>query len=82
MTLTFQNVSLVDVLSGTVKPHRTVINENDLIASIGTIKNLRPMGKAIDLKDTYMIPGLIDAHVHVTNMHIPNEQMTEHSPVD
>jgi imidazolonepropionase-like amidohydrolase len=60
------NVAVVDVINGKVIPNQTVIIIGDQIAQIGAqgkIK-LQPGMEAIDGNGYYLMPGLVDAHVH------------------
>lgn len=75
-TLTLQNVNLVDVVTGIVKPQMAIIIKNGKIAKIGSSQLVKPMGKVMDMQNAYVIPGLIDVHVHVTNTQKPNEENT------
>src|SRR5947209_5005004 len=68
--LVIQRVSVFDVASGTMKPSRTVVVSGDRIAAVqasggpATI----PIGAiTIDGKGKFLIPGLIDAHVHLVH---------------
>ena len=61
-----KNVNVVDVVSLQVVPNQTVVIENDKIARIIDRKNPRLDRDVtvIDMTDKYLIPGLIDTHVH------------------
>ncbi len=70
--IVFKNGKIVDVLS-----HRIIEGDiavsNGFIAGIGEYK-----GKSeIDLKGRYIIPGLIDAHVHMESSHVTPERYAE-----
>lgn len=65
-----QNATVLDVQSGSLLPHRRVVVQN------GRIERLEPMQAevldagaagltALDLSGLTLLPGLIDAHVHV-----------------
>lgn len=60
------NVCVVDVVKGVVHPSKTVIIDGDRIIHIGDANNiiLPDTFKWIDGSDSYLIPGLIDSHVH------------------
>lgn len=74
--LTLKNATIIDVISGTVKPQMAIVIKNGKITKIGYSKTLKPVGKVIDVHNAYVMPGLIDVHVHVTNMHSPNPETT------
>ena len=43
-----------------------VLNRGGRFAEVGTVGQLRPCAKTIDLKGATVIPGVIDSHVHFT----------------
>ncbi|HVG17305.1 MAG TPA: amidohydrolase family protein [Chitinophagaceae bacterium] len=61
------NVTLVDVLNGSLHPNKTVIVGGDRIIEIGTALNTRieEGTSVIDAQGKYLIPGLWDMHVHL-----------------
>lgn len=60
------NVTVLDVEKMKVLPAQTVVINNDRISNIGPVKKITvPAGAAvIDGSGKYLIPGLVDAHVH------------------
>jgi len=61
------NCNLVDVVQGLVHPGRTITIRNGVIESIsGRIPSPREGSLVVDMKNQYLIPGLIDAHCHST----------------
>lgn len=69
-SLVIQNVSIFDTASGTMKPNRTIIISGQEIAAIGTPEHPAAIPKGailLDGKDKFVIPGLIDAHVHLVH---------------
>ncbi|WP_299465605.1 amidohydrolase family protein [uncultured Microscilla sp.] len=65
-TTVLQNVQIVDVQSGKVKPHQTVIIEKDRIKKIGKNLNIPRKAQVINAQGKYLIPGLWDMHVHLS----------------
>lgn len=61
----FSNAQVLDTVAGELLPDRYVLVENGRIAAVD---NQRPGGdvQAIDLQGKVLMPGLCDAHVHVT----------------
>lgn len=61
------NVTIVDVLNGSLFPNQTVIIDGDKIIKIGSTSNLRidESTSVIDAQGKYLIPGLWDMHVHL-----------------
>jgi imidazolonepropionase-like amidohydrolase len=64
--LWIKNVTVVDVEKGITVPGQTVIVADDRIEKIGATTTLDiPEGaQAIDAQGLYLMPGLVDAHVH------------------
>lgn len=65
-TTVIKNVSIVDVEKGEVIPGKTVVIEEDQIAEIGEAGKVKVEEGAavIDADGKYLIPGLVDAHIH------------------
>ena len=59
--------NVVNVRDGTVHANTTVIIRNGRIESLG-VSSLPGGVEVIDLKGKYIIPGLIDAHAHVSDL--------------
>lgn len=59
-------VTVVDVATGALRPHQTVLVDGNRIGAVGRAEDVRiPDGAAmIDGSGTYLIPGLWDMHVH------------------
>lgn len=60
------NASVVDVRTGNIQRGATVVLRNGLIESIGTAA--ASGSRAIDLRGRFVVPGLIDAHVHIGSL--------------
>jgi imidazolonepropionase-like amidohydrolase len=62
-----KDVSIIDGISDKPKDHYTVIIHNNLIETVGPIKDIHiPDSAAVfNYSGKYLIPGLIDAHVHL-----------------
>ncbi len=60
------DVTIVDVDRGTAVPGRTVIVAGETVESIGATGDVRIAGgeRTIDGRGLYLMPGLVDAHVH------------------
>ena len=69
----FVNVNLVPITSEKIVPNQTVIVNNDRIVQIGTSINVKIPEKAqvIDGKNKYLMPGLADMHVHLSDLEYP-----------
>jgi imidazolonepropionase-like amidohydrolase len=67
--LVLRNASLVDVATGNIQRNATVVIDAGRIQAIGTNTTGLPSGaRVIDLGGRYLMPGLMDAHVHIATM--------------
>src|SRR4051812_35638935 len=57
---------MLDVSSGTIVANPVLIVEGERIVSVGTDTSVPPDARVIDLGDVTLLPGLIDAHTHIT----------------
>ena len=66
--LLLENATIISPENQTLKNDSYIVIDGDEITYIGTDKpNLIGDFKTIDVKGKYIIPGLIDSHVHVTS---------------
>ncbi|MFL2547900.1 MAG: amidohydrolase family protein [Gammaproteobacteria bacterium] len=63
--IVIENITLIDAKNGT-RTNQTVSIENGMIQSIGSAKLDMEDSQIIDGEGKYLIPGLWDAHVHLT----------------
>ena len=63
--IVIENITLIDAKNG-IRKGQTVSIENGVIQSIGSAKLDMGNSKIIDGEGKYLIPGLWDAHVHLT----------------
>jgi imidazolonepropionase-like amidohydrolase len=68
---------LADPATGKVETARTVVIENGKVVRIVDGYVAEPGGKVVDLKDSFVLPGLIDSHVHLTGEQNPNARLDE-----
>lgn len=63
---TITGVSVVDVETGIVLPDHTVVIEDGVLQAVRPSGEIRPVRGAhvIDGRGLYLMPGLVDAHVH------------------
>ena len=78
--LLFRNASLLDVERGVLVPDQSVVVEGDRIIEVGDSTGAVPGARVFDLRGKTLMPGLIDAHVHVTAVTADLSAMTEWSP--
>jgi len=65
--LVLNNVTVVDVRTGTLQPEQTVILQRNRIASVGPSKSAKVPRNApsVNCRGLFLIPGLWDMHVHL-----------------
>lgn len=76
--LVIKNVNVLDLKRGKFRNHRTVGIFEGRIISTNFSKRKWKTARVIDLSGKYLIPGLIDTHVHVT-AHRKNNMQTTYS---
>jgi imidazolonepropionase-like amidohydrolase len=57
---------LFDARSGKMLDNQIIIVENGKIKEVGANLKFNKTDKIIDLSDSYVLPGLMDCHVHIT----------------
>jgi imidazolonepropionase-like amidohydrolase len=59
---------LIDVQSGQSLAHKAIVVEGEKITAVvdDTPANIHPGDRVVDLSSQYVLPGLIDAHTHLT----------------
>ena len=67
--------NLVDVETGKIESRKSIVIKNSLITSVsdGYI-NKSDFQEYYDLKDSYVLPGLMDAHVHLAQEYVPKAE--------
>ena len=67
--------SIIDVETGNIESRKSIVIKNSLISSIsdGYI-NKSDFQEYYDLKDSYVLPGLMDAHVHLAQEYVPKAE--------
>jgi imidazolonepropionase-like amidohydrolase len=68
---------LADPATGKVETAKTVVLENGKVTRIVDGYVSEPGGRVVDLKDSFVLPGLIDSHVHLTGQQGPSSQLDE-----
>jgi len=61
-----ENANVVDVENGSILADQNIVLENGFIRELNEANPSHSDANRIDLEGSYVIPGLIDAHVHVT----------------
>jgi imidazolonepropionase-like amidohydrolase len=66
---------LADPATGKVETAKTLVLENGKVVRIVDGYVSEGGGKVVDLKDSFVLPGLIDSHVHLTHEQNPNSRL-------
>ena len=77
--LIFQHALLIDGTGAPPQDDVTVVVADGLIREVG-VKAKLPAGRTINLSGMTLMPGLIDAHVHVGNIEIRNHLTAQLPP--
>ena len=62
-----KNVNVVDVVEGSIRKGQDVVIKEGIIQAVGKDVGTGISGEVKDLTGMYVMPGLIDAHVHIAN---------------
>jgi len=68
---------LADPASGKVETARTLVVQDGKVLRIEEGHTSAPGAAVVDLKDSFVLPGLIDGHVHITSQNGPNARLDE-----
>jgi imidazolonepropionase-like amidohydrolase len=68
---------LADPATGKVETAKTLVLENGKVARVVDGHVAEKGGKVVDLKDSFVLPGLIDSHVHLTGQQGPTSRLDE-----
>ena len=76
----FRNASVLDPERGELIPDRSILVEDETILEVGGADVRSKDARVIDVRGRTLMPGLIDAHVHVTAITADLSAMAEWSP--
>jgi imidazolonepropionase-like amidohydrolase len=62
------NASVINIRTGAVQRGATVVLRGGQIESVGPTGSVPSGVRTIDLRNRYVVPGLIDAHVHIASL--------------
>ncbi|HEX7944487.1 MAG TPA: amidohydrolase family protein [Phenylobacterium sp.] len=66
---------MIDPASGKVETAKTLVVQGGKVVRIADGYVAEPGGKVVDLKSSFVLPGLIDSHVHLTGEQNPNGRL-------
>lgn len=76
-TLVHAGRVLIDPANGKVETEKTLVIQGGKVVRIADGYVSEPGAKVVDLKDRFVLPGLIDSHVHLTSEQNPNGRLDE-----
>lgn len=61
------DVTVIPIITAGTLPHQTVVVRDGRVVAVGPVRSIRPPATArvIDGRGKYLVPGLVDAHVHL-----------------
>jgi imidazolonepropionase-like amidohydrolase len=68
---------LADPASGKVLTEKTLVIDGGKVVRIADGYVSEPGGAVVDLKSSFVMPGFIDSHVHLTSQQNPNSRLEE-----
>lgn len=72
-TIVVRAGNVIDPATGSVTKNQTIVVENGKITAIGTGISIPKDGQVVDLSNEWVMPGLIDAHTHMTLQELPGK---------
>src|SRR5579871_4052781 len=78
--IVLRNATVLDAERGELIPDQSVLVQGQAIVEVGGADVVGGEGRVIDLRGMTLMPGLIDAHVHVNAVTADLSAMTEWSP--
>jgi imidazolonepropionase-like amidohydrolase len=77
VTLIHAGRLLADPATGRVEAQKTLVVQGGRIVRVADGYVTQPGAAVVDLKDAFVLPGLIDSHVHITSQQNPNARLEE-----
>src|ERR1700730_8760279 len=72
-TVAIRAGNLLDPAKGTVSKDQIILVENGKITAVGAALAIPKDAQVVDLSNEWVMPGLIDAHTHITFQEIPGK---------
>lgn len=75
MTILIKNCNIIDLGTGNILPNKHIIIKSDKITNVldtVALLNKYQFDQIIDTQNSFILPGLIDSHVHIFNEGNPN----------
>jgi imidazolonepropionase-like amidohydrolase len=72
-TIAIRAGNVIDPATGAVAKNQIIVVENEKIISIGAGTSIPKDAQVVDLSSEWVMPGLIDAHTHMTLNEVPGK---------
>src|SRR5215472_5019819 len=72
-TIAIRAGNLIDPAKGTVSKDQTIVVKDGKITAVGPGVSIPKGAEVVDLSKEWVMPGLMDAHTHVTFQEIPGK---------
>ena len=83
MSIVFKNVTLVDVVSKKLRERTTVFVRGNKIERISdSTLEADSRSEVVDCENRFLVPGMVDSHVHLDYFHSEREGTSEYSIED
>ncbi len=79
-TVIYQGFSLIDGRGGPAVANSAMVVTDGHIVWVGPVSQLNSNGDKVDLAGKFVIPGLIDTHIHLGNLHDLTQDEKFYSP--
>lgn len=76
-TIAIQAGHLVDPAAGTVADNQIILVQDGIIREVGDQVSIPSGALVVDLADSWLLPGLIDAHTHLTLQLLPEQTLED-----